>query len=401
MSEVYKSIAETLQQAVAFHQNGQLQDAERIYRDILQSHPNHPEANHNMGVLAVQKMQPAIGLPHFMAALEADPTRGQYWLSYIDALLQAGQTEAAREVLTIARHNGLQGDDIDAMELRMGEGKNPGSHEITTLVTLFNAGRYAEVATLAQEMTVRYPQYGFGWGTLGAALKQMGRTEEARLAMQTAVELSPDDAEIHNNLGISLYELGRLTEAEKSLRRALEIKPDFAEAHYNMGLTLKALGRLDEAEAGYRRALEIKPGYTEAHSNLGNILKELGRLDEAVASYKRALEIKPEYAEAHNNLGATLLDFGRLDEAESSLRRALEINEDYADAHNNLGSTLLDLGRLNDAETSTRRALQLKPDFADAHYNLGIILKNIGRLEEAEASYRRGAKAQTGFRLGA
>ena len=47
------SIEQALQQGVAAHKEGKLQDAERLYRAILQSQPAHPDANHNLGVLAV------------------------------------------------------------------------------------------------------------------------------------------------------------------------------------------------------------------------------------------------------------------------------------------------------------------------------------------------------------
>ena len=66
-------VAGYLQQAIAHHQAGQLQNAERLYRAILQAQPSHPDANHNLGVLAVQVKQPAAGLPHFKVALEANP----------------------------------------------------------------------------------------------------------------------------------------------------------------------------------------------------------------------------------------------------------------------------------------------------------------------------------------
>jgi Tfp pilus assembly protein PilF len=79
---------QTLQQAIALYQIGRVQDAERLYRAVLQAQPNHPDANHNLGVLAVQLKQPSAALPHFKAALNANPNQGQYWLSYIDALNQ-------------------------------------------------------------------------------------------------------------------------------------------------------------------------------------------------------------------------------------------------------------------------------------------------------------------------
>ena len=431
----------TLKQAIAHHQAGQLQDAEKLYLAILQSHPNHPEANHNMGVLAVQTKQPLAGLSYLMAALEANPTQRQYWLSYIDALFQADQLEAAREVLALAQQHGLQGDEIDALSVRLEgnapvteqtnaeyqhaakeslpvskaalksskkkskstltkaeksakksarhKGNKPSSQEINILVALFAEGRYPEAATLAQAMTVHFPRHEFGWKALGAVFQKIGRNADALMPMQKAATLSPGDAEAHNNLGNTLQELGRLDEAEASCRRALKIKPDFAEAHNNLGNTIKDLGRLDEAVVSYRRALEIKPDFAEAHSNLGLALQELGRLDEAEASYRRALEIKPDYAEAHNNLGLILNELDWLDEAEAIYRRALQIKPDFAEAHNNLGLTIHDLGRLDEAEAIYRRALQIKPDFAEAHINLGSALSVQGRLSDAKACYRK------------
>ena len=432
----FLTLDQALQQAIDHHQAGRLQDAERLYRAILKTQPNHPDANHNLGVIAVQVKQPAAGLPHLKVALEVNPNQGQYWLSYIDALIQTGQTDAARQVLAQGRQRGLQGEMVDVLSVHLKDSawapqqsaalhkvRNPSHQERKTLVATFAEGRYSEAATLAQVLTVRFPLHGFGWKALGAVFQQMGRSADALAPMQKAAALLPGDAEAHGNLGNTLKDLGRLDEAEVSYRLALEINPDFAEAHNNLGATLRELGRLDEAEVSYRRALEIKPDYAEANSNLGVALQDLGRLDEAEAScrralkikpdfadahynlgntlqvlsrlgeaeasYRRALEIKPDFAEVHNNLGVIHQSLGRLDEAEVSCRRALEIVPDYVEAHNNLGNTLQKLGRLHEAEVSLRRALEIKPDLAEAHNNLGSTIKDTGRLDEAEASYRR------------
>lgn len=52
------SIEEALRQAVSFHQAGRLADAEKLYRAIIQVRPGHPEANYNLGALAVQVGRP-------------------------------------------------------------------------------------------------------------------------------------------------------------------------------------------------------------------------------------------------------------------------------------------------------------------------------------------------------
>jgi len=66
-------VDQTLAQAIALHQAGKLEEAGERYLAILQAHPEHPEANHKMGILAVQMQQPVAGLPYFIAALNANP----------------------------------------------------------------------------------------------------------------------------------------------------------------------------------------------------------------------------------------------------------------------------------------------------------------------------------------
>ncbi len=113
------TVEQALQQAVTHHQAGRLQDAGRLYRAIVQGQPNHSDANHNLGVLAVQVKQPAVGLAHFKAALEANPNQGQYWLSYVDALIQVGQIAVAKQVLEQGRQRGLNGEVVEALARRI------------------------------------------------------------------------------------------------------------------------------------------------------------------------------------------------------------------------------------------------------------------------------------------
>jgi protein O-GlcNAc transferase len=379
------TVDQALLQALTHHKQGQLQDAELLYRAILHVQPNHPDVNHNLGILTMQLGQPAVALPYFKAALEANQNQGQFWLSYINALIQTSLTDEARKVLEQGLQRGLNGEAVEALVERLGgiaqatgfsnaedqhelpssssictenskkeskakpaklknaaskpvlhKGKNPSPKEIDKLLALLANGRFKEAETLAQEMTERFPRHGLGWGVLGAVFKQMGRNSEALALMQKATALSPGDPNLHSNLAALLLDLGRFGEAEASCRRALMLKSNFAEAHYNLGNILKELERPDEAEASYRRALQIKPGFVEAHSNLGSLFNKLGRLREAEASCRRALQIKPDFAEAHNNLGNALQSLWQLDDAIASYRRALEIKPDFAEAYSNL-----------------------------------------------------------------
>ena len=81
------TIEQALQQGVAAHKEGKLQEAERLYRAILQSQPAHPDANHNLGVLALSVNKADAALPFFKTAIEANPKIEQFWLSCIGPLI--------------------------------------------------------------------------------------------------------------------------------------------------------------------------------------------------------------------------------------------------------------------------------------------------------------------------
>ena len=112
------TLDEALQKAIEAHKAGQIQEADRLYTAILQAQPKHPDANHNMGVLAagVGKVQQA--LPFFKTALEANPRIEQFWLSYIDALIKEQQFEKAKQVIEKAkkREEGSQYNDDGIVE---------------------------------------------------------------------------------------------------------------------------------------------------------------------------------------------------------------------------------------------------------------------------------------------
>lgn len=205
------SVEQVIQQAVTHHRAGQFHDAEKLYLAILEVDPQHPDANHNLGILEVHGKRLAASLSHFAAALAANPASEQYWLSYIDALIQAGLTDDARQVLALGWQHGLQGEAVEALALRLPvdnpeqpapepvtakrakpetpakpvrkantrRGARPGNAEVDALGVLFNQGRFQEMETAARKLTVRFPKNGPGWKALGAALQQQGRDAEA------------------------------------------------------------------------------------------------------------------------------------------------------------------------------------------------------------------------------
>ncbi|MGO9115586.1 MAG: tetratricopeptide repeat protein [Thermoguttaceae bacterium] len=232
---------------------------------------------------------------------------------------------------------------------------------------------------------------------LGRALASRGQASEAITHYQQALTIKPDYAEAHNNLGYALISRGQVDEAITHYRQALAIKPDLAEAHNNLGNALAGRGQIDEAITCYRQALAVRPDFAEAHNNLGNALAGRGQIDEAIVQYQQALAIKPEYAEAQFNLGYALAGRGQVDEAIAQYQKALEVKPDYAEAQFNLGYALSGRGQVHEAITHYRKALAIKPDYAEVHYNLGYVLVGRGQVDEAIAHYRKAVEIKPNF----
>jgi predicted Zn-dependent protease len=210
---------QALQKGVAAHKEGKLQDAERLYRAILQSQPAHPDANHNLGVIAVSVNKTEAALPLFKTAIESNPKIEQFWLSYIEALIAERQFEKAKQALKKGKKKGVAKEKLKVLTQKLVSvkaGNNPiqapSQAEMQKLINHYQNGQYGDAEKLAMSMTEQFPGHQFGWKVMGALLEKTGRKSEALNANQKAVQLEPQDAEAHYNLGNTLMGLGRLEE---------------------------------------------------------------------------------------------------------------------------------------------------------------------------------------------
>ena len=113
------TLDQALQKGIEAHKAGQFQDADRYYTAILKANPKHPDANHNMGALAVDVGKVEAALPFFKTAVEANLGVGQYWLSYIAALIKLDRVDDAKKVLEQAKSNGVKVNGFAQIETNL------------------------------------------------------------------------------------------------------------------------------------------------------------------------------------------------------------------------------------------------------------------------------------------
>ena len=80
-------VHQSLREAIASHREGRLREATHLYQAILRVEPDHPDANHNLGLIAAASNETAIALQLFSLALKKNPIIEEFWLSYIEALV--------------------------------------------------------------------------------------------------------------------------------------------------------------------------------------------------------------------------------------------------------------------------------------------------------------------------
>jgi tetratricopeptide (TPR) repeat protein len=258
------TLAQTLVQAVGYHQRGHLAQAEQLYRQVLQADPQHVDALHLLGVIAHQVGKSDLAIDYLSQAVRLNPHFAEAHNNLGNALKDQGKLAAA-------------------------------------------AASYRQALHLKPNLAEVH-------NNLGSTLQGQGELAEAVACYRQALRLKPDYAEAHNNLGGVLQGQGELDEAVACYRQALRLKPDLAEAHNILGSALRDRGELDEAVACCRQALRLKPDYADAHNILGNALHNQGKLDEAMACFHQALHLKPDLAEAHLNRALTWLRRGDFEE---------------------------------------------------------------------------------------
>ncbi|WP_269625343.1 tetratricopeptide repeat protein [Prochlorococcus marinus] len=292
--ESNKSKEQIINQAINYHQKGNIKEAKKYYQLCLDQGYQDERVFTNYGVIKQQEGDFDKAIDLYQKSIYLSPDNANTYLNLSNLWKTIGKLEKAEESMRKV---------IDIM-----------------------------------------PNYAEANLSLGNILKSLGKLEEAEILMRKAIDIKPNFAEAYFNLGNILKDIDKLDQAEMVMRQAIEIKPNFVEAYLNLGNILQARDQFENALIATKRAIEINPNYAEALSNLGTIYLVLEKYKQAEESTRKAIEIKPDLIQSHSTLGTLLRYLGKTDEAEASLREALRLNPDQPEALNSLSFTLIDRG---------------------------------------------------------
>ena len=360
------TLDQALQKGIEAHKQGKVQEADGYYTAILKVQPNHPDANHNMGVLAVGIGKVQESLLFFKMALEANSGIEQFWLSYIDALIKLNRMDDAKVAVIEAESNGAQGDDFEKLKQLLDardkevtsnnlNNQEPPKKQLQALLNLFNQDQIQTTIMEASQLLLDFPNSSILYNIIGAANRGLGNLDEAMKAYEKAISIKPDYAEAFYNMGNALKDQGKLKEAMEAFNKAISIKPDYAEVYNNMGNAFKDQGNLEEAIVAYEKAISIKPDYAEAYNNMANVFQEQAKLKKAIKAFNIALSFKPDLADAYWNLSGTA---DNIRVARRYLSECLEIDPNHIKAK--LSASALDYYQGKEAEFRSLQSTSFK-----------------------------------------
>ena len=316
-------IANLLQEAITCHQQGEIDQAESLYRRVIKVKPRQPDSLHLLGVIAHQRGNHEQAIKLIRRALTYKTSDATFYNNLGEAYRALEDFDNAIECYKKAIH--LNAD------------------------------------------------YQAAWNNLGAAYYGSAKTEDSIHACSEAIRLNPKDYQAHLNFGNALLQAGKKDAAENSFLEALKINPEYYQAHFNLGNYYKECGRLKDAEVSYLEVLRIKPDLAEAHNSLGNVYENQNKLKAAQSSLANALKLKPEYLEALNNRGRVYEKLGQTSRAIKSYKQGLRLEQDRISILNNLAGAYKEEGRIDESIRLFQKIVTLEPENTDAYSNLLLV----------------------------
>ncbi len=230
------NIDKQIQLALQYHQSGDLQEAEYIFKKILKKQHNNVDVLYKLGVLYAQVGNYDFAIRYIEKSLRLYPNNANAYYILGKIYQEKGQIEESIHC-------------------------------------------YKKV--------IKYdPLFALAYFNLGETLQDEGRLDEAVTFYRRVLELNPNCADACNNIGIILNEKGQYDEAIKCYQKALQLNPNFESPYNNLAIVFKNKGNLDEAIKHYQKALQLNPTHAVIHYGLSMTFLLNGNFQEGLKEYE-------------------------------------------------------------------------------------------------------------------
>lgn len=346
-----------LARAVKLYEDGQWDDAEQIFRQILETAPEQPDVLNLLGLVAQAKGVHQEAVTLFYKAIKNKPDCAPFYYNLAFSLRQWGKPyeaiESYRKVLALEPGVKEAYNEMGLIYKELGDLAKAREHfqKAIDLDRSFALARLNLIMTYENDMLKvqkdiesllkEFPDFDWGWYALSQASYRLKDYGKAWSAAANAKELNPTSDEVRVILGLLSLEEQNSQNARIYFEKALLLNPYNVTAMLNLANILAAGGEFEEAEVKYKRVIELDRLNFEAHNNYAEMLYRQKRYAEALEEYRAAVIIDPKSAAVSNNLGIILKDTGDYEQALGLFFNALALDAKLEEASVNLAETLL------------------------------------------------------------
>ncbi|MCA8946361.1 MAG: tetratricopeptide repeat protein [Planctomycetes bacterium] len=370
--------AALLQNAIALHRAGKLNEAEAAYVAVPQNAPEHVDAVHLRGVLALQRGNAGQAIELIQQAIQ------------IRNDVPAMHSNIAEAYRAMGRLNDAIAHARTALKL------DPNYHACRANLGLALAadGQLKEAEKELRKVIEAEPRNASAWNNLGNVLRLAKQQDSALAATNKAVQLEPTNPEFLSNLGQLLVEDGDFEEARQRLENAVKLAPRMAAARNNLGNLYRELGLLDEAARQYDEALKLQPTLAVTHNNQGQLFQQRAEYDAAFNWYQKSLQLNPNDVKTLCNFASALSEVERNDDAKKLYHAALQLDPKCVPALCGIGGGLRKDADIEAAREYFERAIAAEPANSGGHVGLAGVLSELGKFEEAEREIREAIRLE-------
>ena len=355
---LYMSYNMLFQQAINLHENGQLNQAEQIYRQILEAAPNQPEVLNLLGLIAQTQNVHIEAIDLFYKAIKQAPARADFYYNLafslklwnkpfeaIENFKKALQfnpeiKEAYNELGDIYQKVENHQKAKEAYQAAIEIDKNYIDAKVN-LICLISKDKPSLAINELDNLAKFFPNEAIIYYHLSKFHIQNKEYLKAWTTASKAKELAPTSDEVRVILG-QLSLIGDKVENAKIYFQKAHL---LNEKNISANLALANIATTEhdfiKAEKHYKRILELDANDFDAHANYANMLYSNKRPSEALDEYRKAVVINPKSAEVCNNLAVLLKDIGDYEQALGLFFNALSISPEMEEVSINVAETLV------------------------------------------------------------
>jgi tetratricopeptide (TPR) repeat protein len=319
LAAAQESPEQILQQAIAWHQKGDVERAIPQYRQYLRIRPEASDVRSNLGAALASTGRYEEAIAEYRMALKGRPREPRIRLNLALALYKAGRiSEAAGELSALhAVQPAERQTTLLLADCRLRQGENGKVIDLLTPLEKQDQGDLA-IAYLLGTALLRDKQVARGQQIIDRILRD-GDSAEARLLLGTAkvnamefnaaiedfgkaLELNPHLPDVYAFLGLAHKETGDMAAARADFQKELEQNPNDFESNLNLAVLLKQDQDFEGARKLLDRALRVRTGDPGVLYQLATIDLATGKIDEARVRLEALVKASPEFVEAHISL---------------------------------------------------------------------------------------------------